>query len=137
MPLEVDPELRPVLDAYLANRPAPEAPGDALAIRRSIETTMAAVPTGLPAGVSSTERTAIGFDGAEIGLWWLTADGARPGSAVVWLHGGGMVFGDARPCLPNAAGLVAATGVPVLVVDYRCAPEHPHPAPVELSLIHI
>ncbi|WP_258345040.1 alpha/beta hydrolase [Saccharopolyspora gregorii] len=131
MPLEVDPELKPLLDAYFASRPAPEAPGDALAIRRSIETALAAAPTELPAGVRSTERTALGFDGAEIGLWWLTADGAPPGSAVVWLHGGGMIFGDARPCLPNAAGLVAATGVPVLVVDYRCAPEHPHPAPVE------
>ena len=26
---------------------------------------------------------------------------------------------------------VAASGVPMLVVDYRIAPEHPHPTPVE------
>ena len=26
---------------------------------------------------------------------------------------------------------VAASGVPMLVVDYRVAPEHPHPTPVE------
>lgn len=132
MPLELDPELKPAMEAYFANRPAPEARGDALAIRRQIETAMSAVAALPPVpGVSRTDFTAISADGTEIALRWLAPDGERPGSAVVWLHGGGMVFGDVEPCLPQAARLAAACGVPLLAVDYRCAPEHPHPAPVE------
>ncbi|MEV0595504.1 alpha/beta hydrolase [Nonomuraea cavernae] len=50
--------------------------------------------------------------------------------AIVYLHGGGFVMGDADgdPVLP--ARLAEATGALVLSVDYRLAPEHPYPAAV-------
>lgn len=47
------------------------------------------------------------------------------------LHGGGFIV----PLLPGYDGLMRTytkrTGVPMVVVDYRVAPEHPHPLPVE------
>jgi acetyl esterase/lipase len=58
----------------------------------------------------------------------------KPGSAALYLHGGGMIFSlEHIGELYDVAvrDYVAASGVPMLVVDYRVAPEHPHPTPVE------
>ncbi len=60
------------------------------------------------------------------------ADG--PGSAALYLHGGGMIFGlEHIGALYDLAvrEYVAASGVPMLIVDYRVAPEYPDPTPVE------
>ena len=57
-----------------------------------------------------------------------------PGSAALYLHGGGMIFGlEHIGAMYDLAvrDYVANSGVPMLVVDYRVAPEHPHPTPVE------
>src|SRR4051794_19372959 len=54
-----------------------------------------------------------------------------PRAVLVQLHGGGMIGGS--PEVSDAANrdLVARLGVVVVSVDYRLAPEHPHPAPVD------
>src|SRR5665213_2818719 len=54
--------------------------------------------------------------------------------SVVYLHGGGYIWLSARSLLPAAVGLVRATGARCVLVDYRLAPEHPYPAPVEDSV---
>ncbi|MCF6472066.1 alpha/beta hydrolase [Nonomuraea sp. MG754425] len=48
-----------------------------------------------------------------------------------WIHGGGMIMG--APKIDDAAMIdyVERLGLVVVSVDYRLAPEHPHPAPVE------
>lgn len=47
-------------------------------------------------------------------------------------HGGGMVAGDHRTReLAGELDRAQALGLAVVAVDYRLAPEHPHPAPVE------
>ena len=51
--------------------------------------------------------------------------------AMVWFHGGGWVLGSARLSLPIVIKLVRATGLPIMTVEYRLAPEHPFPAAVE------
>lgn len=48
--------------------------------------------------------------------------------AVLWVHGGGYVSGSADLDLPAASALAQDLGCAVAVVDYRLAPEHPHPA---------
>ncbi|WP_336385682.1 alpha/beta hydrolase [Mycolicibacter engbaekii] len=66
--------------------------------------------------------------------WYRRAGTAGPGSAVLYLHGGGMILDWAHVgVLYDAAvrGYVAASGVPMLVVDYRVAPEFPHPTPLQ------
>ncbi|MEV6006218.1 alpha/beta hydrolase [Streptomyces sp. NPDC051976] len=57
------------------------------------------------------------------------ADGPRP--LVVFLHGGGFVFCDLDTHDRTCRRIAAACDVDVLAVDYRLAPEHPHPAAVE------
>jgi epsilon-lactone hydrolase len=62
---------------------------------------------------------------------WVTAPGAAPDRAVLYLHGGGYVIGSINTHRALAATLSRDAGVRLLVIDYRLAPEHPHPAAVE------
>jgi acetyl esterase/lipase len=64
-------------------------------------------------------------------LRWYSKDGASPGSAAVYLHGGGMILGNLGLFDATLARCASASGVPILGVDYRLAPEHPYPAAVE------
>src|SRR5690606_3662417 len=57
--------------------------------------------------------------------------GAGDGPVVVYLHGGGYCIGSLDSHRPMLTHLAAATGGRVLAVDYRLAPEHPHPAALD------
>ncbi|WP_235987458.1 alpha/beta hydrolase [Halosaccharopolyspora lacisalsi] len=82
-------------------------------------------------GVSPTDFEATGVDGETVGLRWFTKDGAVSEAAVVYLHGGGVIVGSIDDSAFRIAEYVRSTGVAVLAVEYRLAPEHPHPTPVE------
>ena len=69
--------------------------------------------------------------GGEIGAEWLEPPAARPGAALLYLHGGGYVIGSPRSHRHLAAALAGAAGAATLLPDYRLAPEHPFPAAVE------
>ncbi|GAA4104384.1 alpha/beta hydrolase [Actinomadura miaoliensis] len=51
--------------------------------------------------------------------------------AVVWLHGGGIIFGDLDTEHPWAARLADGSGAVVISVDYRRAPENRFPAALD------
>lgn len=55
-------------------------------------------------------------------------DADAPRDAVLFVHGGGHVAGDLDVYDHQARRLAAATGAPVVAVDYRLAPEHRYPA---------
>jgi acetyl esterase/lipase len=57
------------------------------------------------------------------------ATGPTPG--IVHTHGGGMIFGDRFISNEVYLEWVSELGITVITFDYRLAPEHPHPAPVE------
>jgi acetyl esterase/lipase len=59
------------------------------------------------------------------------ADSTGPRPAVVYLHGGGMVMGDRFVGAYEYCAWVEELDVVVVTVDYRTAPEHRHPVPVE------
>ncbi len=82
-----------------------------------------------------SERTAapngVAFHSGEVGGipgLWCTPEGAKPGAALLHLHGGWFTWGTAR-ALRNLVGQIASrAGVDAFIPDYRLAPEHPFPA---------
>ena len=54
-----------------------------------------------------------------------------PMPAYVHVHGGGMISGDIDTEAPAMAAIAAAIESVVVSVDYRLAPEHPHPAALD------
>jgi acetyl esterase/lipase len=76
-----------------------------------------------PAGVKIIALTVAGRP-AEL----LVPRGAPLDRAVLYLHGGAYVLGSINTHRGLAAALGEAAGAPVLLIDYRLAPEHPYPA---------
>ncbi|GLY36736.1 esterase [Amycolatopsis sp. NBRC 101858] len=57
---------------------------------------------------------------------------ARPDAPGLYsIHGGGMVMDDRFADLPRLVALIEEFGFVAATVEYRLAPEHPHPAPLE------
>jgi acetyl esterase/lipase len=56
------------------------------------------------------------------------ADPTATGPALLWIHGGGYVIGSAQQDDALCRRFVERLGITVAAVDYRLAPEHPHPA---------
>ena len=54
-----------------------------------------------------------------------------PAPAIYYIHGGGMIAGDNRTGIAGALDWVEQFEVVLVSIEYRLAPEHPHPAPVE------
>jgi monoterpene epsilon-lactone hydrolase len=80
----------------------------------------------LPGDVTVTPITANGVP-AE----WTSTPDADPSSAILYLHGGGYVICSLQSHRHLAAEVGRASGTRTLAIDYRLAPEHPFPAPVE------
>jgi epsilon-lactone hydrolase len=73
-------------------------------------------------------------DGDIRGLW-ITGRRSDPANGIVlYLHGGGFVFGSRRTHKHLVAALAGATRRPAFLVDYRRAPEHPFPAAADDAL---
>jgi acetyl esterase/lipase len=56
---------------------------------------------------------------------------SAPVPALYYTHGGGMIGGTARDALGELLDLAAPLGAAVVSVEYRLAPETPHPGPGE------
>jgi len=67
----------------------------------------------------------------DVAAHWLDAPGVSADRALLFLHGGGFQFGSLRSDGELAARLGRASGMRVLFVDYRLAPEHPFPAAID------
>jgi len=63
----------------------------------------------------------------------LTPPGADTDRVIVYVHGGGYVFGSLVSHGGTVGELARASNCCALQVDYRLAPEHPYPAAVEDS----
>ncbi|MEM1436718.1 MAG: alpha/beta hydrolase [Pseudomonadota bacterium] len=71
------------------------------------------------------------IDAGGVAAQWVRYPGAATDAALLYLHGGGYVFGGLESHRDIAWRLSRAAGLNALVVDYRLAPEHPFPGAVE------
>jgi len=62
---------------------------------------------------------------------WNTPDDSADGRTIVYYHGGGYGIGSVKSHRGLCSNLARAARARVLSVDYRLAPEHPHPAAVD------
>jgi epsilon-lactone hydrolase len=65
---------------------------------------------------------------------WTATPDADASSAILYLHGGGYVICSLESHRHLAAEVGRAAGTRTLAIDYRLAPEHPFPAPVDDTL---
>ncbi len=148
--------LPPRVIAALAGSPPPHAAGlepDAWLLARLAA--REAIPVGsLPvdevrarfarqlAGVATRPRlplrardvTVAGAAGPLTARLYVPDGAASPGPLLVYYHGGGWVEGSAATHEPSCRLLAHLSGVRVLSVDYRLAPEHPFPAAADDAL---
>jgi acetyl esterase len=124
----VHPDVQVFLDALGPTRTIPfetMTPGEArafvAAFARPVE------PLALP---RVEDRTVPGPAGdVPVRVYW--PEGEPPHPALVYFHGGGWVVGDLQSADPASRRFAQEAGVVVVSVDYRLAPEHPFPAPVD------
>jgi acetyl esterase/lipase len=124
----LDQEIVDVLAVSAAELAGPPAlpPGDWRALRSAIAKEYAAladVAPPVPADVTMENLTIVTDDGWSMRARWYARGDDRPGPAVVYAHGGGMVAGSLDDYEQIVATYVSGTGVPFLSVDYRLAPE--------------
>lgn len=114
------------VSALTARRLAAAAPVNAWTIPLARTLIDQALRTVAPALSGTTVEQVRG--GGVTGEWVRGPLAGRTDAAVLYVHGGGFVAGSAAGYRGVASRLSTATRLPVLTLDYRLAPEHPHPA---------
>jgi triacylglycerol lipase len=125
----VDPELLASLEAF----PSLNFTKETLPlVRQGMDAMSAATPAPEIAGVDVEEMTLTTVQGHDIGISIYTPrEPAESHPVVLHIHGGGYVLGSVRMNDVSNRMLAVAARCVVVSVDYRLAPETPHPGPIE------
>jgi acetyl esterase len=125
MPL--DPQLQPVLDLIGGElRVDDKTPEEARAF-----TSQARVPLDMTGLVSADDIEVGGADGKLAARVYRPEGAAAGGPVIVFFHGGGWVIGSIASHDNTAGRMAVESGCTVVSVEYRLAPEHKFPAPLE------
>jgi acetyl esterase len=134
--LELDLDIQVVVKLVERNPPAPLAsltPVEARAqLCRSVR-----VLAGAPIAIADVRETAVAGAAGPLRARMFVPEEARDavaGPLIVYYHGGGWVVGDLDTHDQPCRLLANASGARVLSVEYRLAPEHRFPAPVDDAL---
>ena len=115
-------ELGAVIEMLRAQPVLVDASFDEMRVGMAEMTGMLPVPAGVV-----TESVLAGGVKAE----WISAPGAEEFRVLLYLHGGGYCIGSIDTHRAMVAAISEASSMRALVLDYRLAPEHPHPAAVD------
>jgi acetyl esterase/lipase len=128
MTYPIDPELA----AAVAMMPTVHMTDIATARTQIVETFAAAYGEPDRTGVQIRDELVPGPQGApDVRLRIFTPDRTTAPAAIYDVHGGGFIIGSIDIFDGQNARLARELGVVVVTVDYRLAPEHPYPAPLE------
>lgn len=126
------PLLDAALDAFVARvaacYPADAAERSPAEQRRLYERFAARLAPSLPAGVQIDDAVYAARAGHALAMRRYRPRGRAARGTVLFFHGGGFVVGSLDSHHAIAARLAADTGLDVIAVDYRLAPEHRAPA---------
>jgi acetyl esterase/lipase len=130
----IDPESREPLDQLLAVLPGGfNAIPDIVARREAAAAMLAAIEVPPNPNVTHEDRAVPGPEGApDISLRIYRPRGATgPLPGIYFIHGGGMILGSVEGENAVAEQICEQVGAVVVSVEYRLAPEDPHPAQSE------
>jgi acetyl esterase/lipase len=135
----LDPQVAAAMEPLtaLAVGLSPPSVGDVATRRMTMEAGQVFMESKrvMPTDVKMADFETRTSDGATVALRWYAKDGSAPGSAGVYLHGGGMILSNIGLYDGTVARYVSTSGVPMLSVEYRYAPENPGLTPVEDSYV--
>jgi acetyl esterase/lipase len=135
MSWELDPEIERAMAPMLAalNSLEPLPVGDVTGRREVMARLASEFPPRVHAvsGVDISHHVAIADDGHPLPLTVYLPQADRSGAVALYIHGGGMMMGSVEDYDQLLRFLAARSGTALVAVEYRLAPEHPHPTPVE------
>ena len=130
----IDPEVRVPLDLLLEALPGGfNGIADIVQRRAAAEAMLAGIEVPDNPNVTRSDHTVPGPQGEPD----ITVRVYRPANAtgtlpgIYYIHGGGMILGNVAGEDGNATMICDLVGAVVVSVEYRLAPENPHPAPAE------
>ncbi len=132
----IDAELRSFLDAQAAaaGAPAPTSNEELLRLRRALLVRALENRPSIPGLPNVVEARDVAISGMLTGRLYTPPRGSETLPVLVYLHGGGWVAGSVATHDPFCRLLSEAARVIIVSVEYRLAPEHPHPAALEDAL---
>ena len=98
--------------------------GDVPTLRAAFDELLWQIP--IAPDIQQTRTSIGGVDGVEV-----VVGEVSPDNVILYFHGGVYVIGSAAATVPLVGDLSRRSGLRVITVDYRLAPEHPYPAAVE------
>ncbi|MET7784417.1 MULTISPECIES: alpha/beta hydrolase fold domain-containing protein [Streptomyces] len=121
----VSPEARQFAEFLASVSAKSSTPGLDLAVIRDIVDSNHKA-SAEPEGVTYAE-----VDAGGVPALWAIPEGADPDRALLHFHFGGSVTASMHSDRKAAGHIAKAAGARSLVVDFRLAPEHPHPAQLD------
>ena len=122
------PELQELADAPAGLPPAEKSAGTLEETRAPADPLYAEMrDLPLAEGVVARDVEIETADGYPMRARWYRKEGSDARSAVMYVHGGGMILMGIDEMDADISRYVALSGVPFLSIGYRLAPEHPRP----------
>ncbi len=121
------PQFQKLLDSLGQSSANTEASRDEIiaAYRQQISDCL--VIDGVAPSIAKTTKAEKVLAG-EVPSEWVLAEGADPDLRIMYIHGGGFMAGTLDCYRHVVEALSRASGMAVLAIDYRLAPENPFPA---------